>query len=151
MFPLSEQSLTLQNTFLLLTHNQSGKNTSLQRSTQRPLRHPRMVSNAHCPTCKQRTDLVWSTDLQQLRHHVLMPVVTTIDQPQLTLSILEAEQAEHMENLACERQLSQAIQLRFLHGTECKVEGFHVFSPLQPQQNGLKIPASTQPSRGTQK
>ena len=86
------------------------------------------------------THLIWSTDLQKFRHHVFMPVATTIDQPQLTLPILEAE---HMENLACERQLSQAIHLRFLHGTE--------FSPLQPQQHGLQIPASSRPSRGTQK
>ena len=36
VFPLSELSLTLQNTLLLLTRNQSGKNTSLQQSSQRP-------------------------------------------------------------------------------------------------------------------
>ena len=65
VFPLSEQSLTLQNTFRLLTRNQSGNNASLQQSTQRPWRRPRMVSNAHYPKCKQRTDLVWNTDLQQ--------------------------------------------------------------------------------------
>ena len=54
--------------------------------------------NADCSESQQRTNLIWSADLQKFRHQVFMPVVTAIDQPQLALPLLETE---HLENLAC--------------------------------------------------
>ena len=126
----------------------SRQNPSFQESPQRPRGLTKMTSNTDYSENKERIDLILSADLQKFRHQLFISFITTIDQPQLTLPLLETE---HLENLAYQRQNTQNIKsyyfmeskakskasidsyLSIRNNAECKF--WHLIDPLAARKN----------------